>query len=308
MTETTEKSTALSNESYLRHSIAIMDKWGNGEVFDKKLIIDRAKHCQRSITEQMLELGRALIILKEHLDHGEFSETVRSELDISPETARKFMQATLKFCGEGLQDTTPKLVQLGKSKLLELVTQDDDDLKELAEGGTVAGLKLDEVDRMSVQELRKALRKAREDKDAMAKVLANKDEKINRLDVDLAKKQKLIETQTPEQRGGVLREEAAAISYKAEAILRGQVFQAFEALQAHQEEHSIDHRQFMSGVLAEYQLILSELQERFNLDDTPSGSHIPEWARADSPWADNTDDEQSLASIIDEVSNAETVE
>ncbi|MCT8722119.1 DUF3102 domain-containing protein, partial [Glaesserella parasuis] len=228
MTETTEKSTSLSNETYLRHSMAIMDKWGNGEVFDKKIIVDRGKHCQRSMVESMLEFGRVLIILKEHLAHGEFVETLQNELDVTPRAAQKFMQATLKFCGEGLQDTTPKLVQLGKSKLLELVTQDDDDLKELAEGGTVAGLKLDEIDRMTRDELRKALRKAREDKDAMAKVLVNKDEKINRLDVDLAKKQKLIETQTPEQRGGVLREETAGISYKAEAILRGQVFQAFE--------------------------------------------------------------------------------
>ncbi|MFW9318735.1 DUF3102 domain-containing protein [Glaesserella parasuis] len=282
MTETTEKSTSLSNETYLRHSMAIMDKWGNGEVFDKKIIVDRGKHCQRSMVESMLEFGRVLIILKEHLAHGEFVETLQNELDVTPRAAQKFMQATLKFCGEGLQDTTPKLVQLGKSKLLELVTQDDDDLKELAEGGTVAGLKLDEIDRMTRDELRKALRKAREDKDAMAKVLANKDEKINRLDVDLAKKQKLIETQTPEQRGGVLREETAGISYKAEAILRGQVFQAFEALAKHSEETGIDHRQFMSGVLAEYQLILSELQQHFQLDDSPSGSDLPEWARDDA--------------------------
>lgn len=308
MTETTEKSTALSNESYLRHSIAIMDKWGNGEVFDKKLIIDRAKHCQRSITEQMLELGRALIILKEHLDHGEFSETVRNELDISPETARKFMQATLKFCGEGLQDTTPKLVQLGKSKLLELVTQDDDDLKELAEGGTVAGLKLDEVDRMSVQELRKALRNTKAEKEAMGKVLANKDDKINRLDMELAKKQKLIETQSPEERGGALREEVAAISYKAEAILRGQVYQAFEALEAHSQETGIDHKQFMSGVLAEYQLILSELKFRFQINDEPSDDDLPEWARADSEWADNPKLDPSITAILDEVSESDVVE
>lgn len=257
MTETTEKTTVLSTESYLRHSIAIMDKRGNGEVFDKNIIIDRAKHCQRSITEQMLELGRTLIILKEHLDHGEFSETVRNELDISSETARKFMQATLKFCGEGLQDTTPKLVQLGKSKLLELVTQDDDDLKELAEGGTVAGLKLDEVDRMSVQELRK---------------------------------------------------EAAAISYKAEAVLRGQVFQTFEALTDHTESTGIDHKQFMSSVLAEYQLILSELKERFGLDDTPSGEALPEWAREGYTGDDEENIEQGLASILDEVTEAEIVE
>lgn len=297
MTETTEKSTSLSNETYLRHSMAIMDKWGNGEVFDKKIIVDRGKHCQRSMVENMLEFGRVLIILKEHLAHGEFVETLQNELDVTPRAAQKFMQATLKFCGEGLQDTTPKLVQLGKSKLLELVTQDDDDLKELAEGGTVAGLKLDEIDRMTRDELRKALRKAREDKDAMAKVLANKDEKINRLDVDLAKKQKLIETQTPEQRGGVLREETAGISYKAEAILHGQVFQAFESLQAHQAETGIDHRQFMSGVLAEYQLILSELKEHFNLDDEPTGDALPEWARAPIDEPEELDDR--MKAILD---------
>lgn len=281
MTETTEKSTALSGESYVRHSMAIMQKWGNGEVFDKKIIVDRAKHCQHAIVGQMLELGRSLIILKEHLAHGDFITTIEGELGMSRHTAKKFMQATLKFCGEGLQDTTPKLVQLGKSKLLELVTQDDDDLKELAEGGTVAGLKLDEVDRMSVQELRKALRNARADKDALSKVMANKDSRLNELSKELEKKRHYIDTLTPDQRGGALREETAAISYKAEAILRGQVWQAFEALESHGNEHGIDHKQFMSGVLAEYQLILSDLKSHFGIDDTPSGEDLPEWARGE---------------------------
>ena len=163
----------------------------------------------------------------------------------------------------------------------------------------MAGLKLDEIDRMTRDELRKALRKAKEDKDAMAKVLANKDDKLNRLDVELAKKQKLIETQTPEQRGGVLREEAAAISYKAEAVLRGQVWTAFEALTAHTEATGIDHKQFMSGVLAEYQLILSELKERFGLDDTPSGEALPEWAREDYQPDGKLD--ESVTSILDEI-------
>ena len=270
-----------SREAYIRNSLAVMDKWGNGEVFDKNVVIDRAKRCQQAMTGQMLEFGRDLIILKEHLTHGEFTETIEKEFSISRFTANKFMQATLKFCGEGLQDTTPKLVQLGKSKLLELVTQDDDDLKELAEGGTVAGLKLDEVDRMSVQELRKALRNARADKDALSKVMANKDSRLNELSKELEKKRHYIDTLTPDQRGGALREETAAISYKAEAILRGQVWQAFEALESHGNEHGIDHKQFMSGVLAEYQLILSDLKSHFGIDDTPSGEDLPEWARGE---------------------------
>lgn len=135
--------------------------------------------------------------------------------------------------------------------------------------------------------LQAQLKRKSEDYEAQAKVLANKNERINKLDMELAKKTHLIDTQTPDQRGEMLREETAGISYKAEAILRGQVFQAFESLAKHSEETGIDHRQFMSGVLAEYQLILSELKEHFNLDDEPTGSNIPEWARDDNQSFDS---------------------
>ena len=130
-------------------------------------------------------------------------------------------------------------------------------------------------------ELEGKLKRKSEDYDAQAKMLANRNERINKLDAELIKKEKLIATQTPDQRGGALREETAAISYKAEVILRGQVWQAFEALEAHSSEHGIDHKQFMSGVLAEYQLILSELKSHFGIDDTPSGEDLPEWARGE---------------------------
>ena len=149
-------------------------------------------------------------------------------------------------------------------------------------------------------ELESKLKRKSEDYDAQAKVLANRNERINKLDAELVKKEKLIATQTPDQRGGALREETAAISYKAEVILRGQVWQAFEALEAHSNEHGVDHKQFMSGVLAEYQLILSELKSHFNLDSTPSGSYVPEWAQ---------DEEDELppdvAEILDKNANAE---
>lgn len=74
---------------------------------------------------------------------------------------------------------------LGKAKLFELVAEDDDDLAELADGGTVAGLTLDDVDRMSVRELRQALREARETNAAQQRVLADKNEKIDSLSTRL---------------------------------------------------------------------------------------------------------------------------
>jgi hypothetical protein len=81
--------------------------------------------------------------------------------------------------------------------------------------------------------LQAQLKRKSGDYEAQAKMIATKNDRINHLDLELAKKTKAIEIQTPEQRGGALREEAAAISYKAEAVLRVQVFKAFETLTAH---------------------------------------------------------------------------
>lgn len=191
-----------------------------------------------------------------------------------------------------------KLRQLPEEARAEIVdadysdTTDKEELIEKIEDLTAQHAKEKEA-------LQAQLKRKSDDYEAQAKVLATKNERINHLDLELAKKTKAIETQTPEQRGGVLREEAAAISYKAEAVLRGQVFQAFEALTAHTEATGIDHKQFMSGVLAEYQLILSELKERFGLDDMPSGEALPEWAREDYQLDGKLD--ESVTSILDEI-------
>lgn len=191
-----------------------------------------------------------------------------------------------------------KLRQLPEEARAEIVdadysdTTDKEELIEKIEDLTAQHAKEKEA-------LQAQLKRKSDDYEAQAKVLATKNERINHLDLELAKKTKAIETQTPDQRGGVLREEAAAISYKAEAVLRGQVFQTFEALTAHTEATGIDHKQFMSGVLAEYQLILSELKERFGLDDTPSGEALPEWAREDYQPDGKLD--ESVTSILDEI-------
>ncbi|MDN3211664.1 hypothetical protein [Haemophilus sp. SZY H51] len=208
----------------------------------------------------------------------------------------EFMETSQRL-GLGYREMR-KLRQLPEEARAEIVdadysdTTDKEELIEKIEDLTAQHAK--EKEALQVQLKRKS-----DDYEAQAKVLATKNERINHLDLELAKKTKAIETQTPEQRGGVLREEAAAISYKAEAVLRGQVFQAFEALTAHTEATGIDHKQFMSGVLAEYQLILSELKERFGLDDTPSGEALPEWAREDYQPDGKLD--ESVTSILDEI-------
>ena len=218
------------------------------------------------------------------------------------------LQNLSKF-GEDFLETSQRL-GLGYREMRKLRQLPDDARAEIVEAdyseATDKEELLEKIEDLTAKfakekgELESKLKRKSEDYDAQAKMLANRNERINKLDAELIKKEKLIATQTPDQRGGALREETAAISYKAEVILRGQVWQAFEALEAHGNEHGIDHKQFMSGVLAEYQLILSELKSHFNLDSTPSGSYVPEWAR---------DEEDELppdvAEILDKNANAE---
>lgn len=207
----------------------------------------------------------------------------------------EFMETSQRL-GLGYREMR-KLRQLPEEARAEIVDadySDSTDKEELIE-------KIEDLTAQHAKEreaLQAQLKRKSDDYEAQAKVLTTKNERINHLDLELAKKTKAIETQTPDQRVRALREEAAAISYKAEVVLRGQVWTPFEALTAHTEATGIDHKQFMSGVLTEYQLILSELKERFGLDDTPSGEALPEWARED--YQPDSKLDESVTSILDE--------
>lgn len=137
-------------------------------------------------------------------------------------------------------------------------------------------------------ELEKKLKRKTDDYEAQGKVLANKTEQINRLDMELAKKTKLFETMLPDQKGGFLRDEVTRLAYKVEALLRAEVWKGFEALQAHTAAEHIDHSQFMSGVLAELKLALNQLEDQFNVPESADGDLTPEWARDDGEELDFT--------------------
>ena len=144
--------------------------------------------------------------------------------------------------------TSWELPEEARAEIVDADYSDTTDKEELIE-------KIEDLTAQHAKEkeaLQAQLKRKSDDYEAQAKVLTTQNERINHLDLELAKKTKAIETQTPEQRGDVLREEAAEISYKAEAVLRGQVWTPFEALTAHTEATGIDHKQFMSGVLAKY--------------------------------------------------------
>ncbi|PAU99107.1 hypothetical protein CBG25_20575 [Arsenophonus sp. ENCA] len=170
------------------HQQAIMDKYGEGLPYQRERIVHEARFYMAQSAEAMLEAGKRLIIIKENEPHGSFKNIVTDQLGLTTSTAQRMMQAALKYLSPTLSTKSPTLGCLGKAKLFELMTQDDEDLAELAEGGTIAGLTLDDVDRMSVRELKAALRKDEAALKRSQQLVAEKEKQLQQLSQQLAGK------------------------------------------------------------------------------------------------------------------------
>lgn len=156
----------------------IVERFGDGQPFDQLRVVNEARFFLAQSANGVLEAGKRLIFLKENVEHGEFLDLVGA-LGLSPRAAQKMMQAALKFLLPGRE--SPKLLALQPSKLLELMVLDDEDIQELAKGGTVAGFTADDVTTMSFSELRERVREAKKQIEAKDKVIADKIKTIERL-------------------------------------------------------------------------------------------------------------------------------
>ncbi|EOU9000205.1 DUF3102 domain-containing protein [Escherichia coli] len=265
------------------HRLEIMQQFGDGLPYERDRIVHETRFYMAQSAEAMLEAGRRLTILKECEPHGEFEAIVREELGIPERTAQRLMQASIKFMNPQLQAKAPTLALLGKSKLFELMTEDDDELAELADGGTVAGLTLDDVERMSCRELKAALREARETNSAQQRVLADKNEKIDALSTKLEKKSR-IQPPKPDEEVKKLRAEVTALSTEAESAITVRLFSAFETLCAYCAENQIDTpKDFMAGLVCELEYAARSLRSTFDLPDTPTGNAAPAWLTEPEP-------------------------
>lgn len=273
----------ISLNTMAQHRVEIMQQFGDGLPYERDRIVHEARFYMAQSAEAMLEAGKRLIILKENEPYGDFINIVESELSMSKRTAQVMMQASIKYLSPQLESKAQTFALLGKVKLFELMTEDDENLAELADGGTVAGLTLDDVDRMSVRELRQALREARETNAAQQRVLADKNEKIDSLSTRLEKKSR-IQPPEPDEEVKKLRAEVTALAVEAESAIAVRLSSAFETLCAYCAENMIDTpRDFMAGLVCQLESTARSLRSTFDLPDEPTGNAAPSWLTEPTP-------------------------
>lgn len=122
---------------------------------DPAVLENSVKDAIRRIGAGIFELGGYLLLLKGACGHGKFLPALE-RLDISPDAAQRYMLVARKFANAA----TRGIQVLGVSKLVELAALDDEQIDELTELGQTGDLAFDDVARMSVKELRQALRKS----------------------------------------------------------------------------------------------------------------------------------------------------
>lgn len=236
---------------------------------------DGIRFYQNRTVEACLELGKRLVLLKEITPHGEFIG--RTEvLGISKRLGQQFMAAVLKF---SKANTSSLLQSAGsKSKLLELVVLDDGEIEALENGDSARGLTLDDIEVMSVRELKAALRESREENTANLDLLLYKNAALDAARTDLAR----VKKAKPDVALADLRREVTAIGNDAEGAIIGQLRQGFCALLEHhaRQVSGGDSNLFMAGIVAQLMASLITLRDEFMLPEVGAAG-VPEWVQAD---------------------------
>ena len=262
----------------VRHSMAVMAQWANGEKYDEKVMIERGRFAVRQTLEGMFELGRVLIIIKEHTDHGRFTDIIAENFGLHQREAQRLMNATQRFATPAMQKAQPKLMDLGKSKLLELLTEEDNDLIDLADGGSINGVTLDDVDRMTVRELRAALKDSRDDLEAARKVSASKQEAIDELNHQLEKTRKKLADADPAKVGEELHATLSAAQTGVRSALT-QIQSVLAQLIEHGQANGVDHAPTMVGCLNQIIRDCEYLRETYGLPREAPTDAIPAWLK-----------------------------
>lgn len=236
-----------------------------GQVITVGLLEDEIRMYQRRTAESLLELGKRLLILKELTPHGEFENRIEL-LGFSKTSAHRFMSAAFKFSKSSNLGLLAAKID-SQAKLLELVTMDDDDLQELANGETVLGLQLDDIDKMTARELKAALREARANEEAGGRIMQQKNDKIDTLEKQILQRESLSKTKSPDDIAQQLRHELMAFGFEAEHAIANKFIPATSALLEHAQMQGVDESGYIYGLLLQIEQCCAMVRQQFPMVD-----------------------------------------
>lgn len=139
----------------------------------------------------MYEMGRVLCWVRANEPAEDFAQML-DQIGMERRLAQKLMLTFRKFSVALNAEQRDRMLGMGRSKLLEMVALDDEELAEVADGASELG-SIDEIAAMSISELRNKLRQEREQRaveaDVKQKRIDAKSQTIERLENELERLQ-----------------------------------------------------------------------------------------------------------------------
>lgn len=235
-------------------------------------IDDGIRLYQRRTVEDCLELGKRLLLRRELTPYGEF-DAVLDAHGFARRTGYRFMSAALRTASSANLALLARSANTA-SKMLELLTLDDDEAGELLAGGAVRGLVLDDVETMPASALRRALREARAESAAKDKVLAAKSATIDKLatEAEAAKQTSLI-VQVPIADRDAVRQQIIAELCRRTADVEMEIttglLRCIQALRQHADEGGRPAEDYIAGALCQVRTALADLEDQTGIQAMP---------------------------------------
>ena len=237
---------------------------------DPAVLENSARDAIKRIGMAIFELGGYLLLMKEACAHGKFLPALE-RLGITADSAQRYMAMSRRFANTA---TSRHLEKLGFSKMTELLPLDDGQVEELTELGQTGELALDDVARMSVKQLRAAVRKER----AEAAKQKSQVDRLTAVNTELHEEARLVKRLPASEALAKTKKEATGLQSETLGLVRGGLRQAL--LKLNELGGDASHTAFMACLLGAVYVELDALRDEFGLP-LAAVDTTPEWER----WA-----------------------
>lgn len=133
--------------------------------YDRRVYVDEVRFFMQRTAEGIIEAGKRLLILKEKEGRGEFTRICEEDIGVPHTTAYRCMNAALK--AEKYPAIASNFPTVGK--IYALLEAPEEDLKELESKGVLAGNTLDDLQAMSVKDMRDLIKKLKNETEKIVK-------------------------------------------------------------------------------------------------------------------------------------------
>jgi len=275
---TTPAATAAQEAELRQRQELVVERFGGGLPWHPDHYEAAIRGELRRGCESFLRAGRLLVVARECAAYGEW-DGILDRLGMARDQAWRMMEAARRIAALPNVASTQHLLAAADSqtKLIELLSLPPEQFAELAEKGETHGLDLDDVEQLSVKELRAKLREARADMAAKDERAEKREREIERKTAEIAKLKRAAKAATPDEVGNalladltgeVLGLQGAILADDGEATsLKTRV----RAVVEYAQEQGADVMPYLAGVFAQLERQLWAVRDEFGIPQVAAG-------------------------------------